>query len=340
MENIFPSGQHHTLVCHGLRRTGKSSLLYQIEKRGLSDKRLVPINIDMQGISDEIDFYSTLSEKIITRLNLTSIEPVNNFGDFKRFIKETASLSGDKVIVLMLDEFEELQMRVEEKRIDRTIFSNIRHLMQHDDHIIFLFCGTHKIEEMQADYWSIFFNTAIYKRIGNLPEEDAIRLIREPVAENLNYDDLAVDYILTMTGCQPYLIQLVCRTIINQLNHSKKRNDVLVNDVDDAVAEIFSEDNDNFSKEAWGNSGYLERMILSAAAELLTYQILEQVNQEEILSKLVPLMENFSRENALDTLDKLVYSEILTEKSQNYRFTVNMMRQWIATRHPLRKVRK
>ena len=192
---------------------------------------------------------------------------------------------------------------------------------------------------MKADYWSIFFNTALYRRIGSLPEKDAVRLIREPVKDHLNYDDLAVEQILTMTGRQPYLIQLLCRTIVNELNNNKKRNDALVNDVDDAVEQIIAEDNDNFSKEAWKEAGHLERMILSAAAEELTLKHLERVNLEDILDKIAPLVRDFSREAAVDTLDKLVTGEILMEKNLNYFFIVNMTRKWIASRHPLRKVR-
>jgi len=80
--------------------------------------------------------------------------------------------------------------------------------------------------------------------------------------------------------------------------------------------------NDNFSKETWKNAGHLER-----------------VNLEDILDKIAPLVPDFSREAAVDTLDKLVTGEILTEKNLNYCFTVNMTRKWIASRHPLRKVR-
>lgn len=338
-ENIIPSGQHHTIVCHGLPRTGKSSLLYQIEKEGFTDKRLIPIKIDLQGISDEKDFYLTLSEKILKKLSLSSPQPVDNFSRFKRFIKEIIPAENDKKVVPLLDEFEELQMRVEDNRISRTIFSNIRHLMQHEDNIIFLFCGTHKIEEMQADYWSSFFNTALYRRIGSLARPDAVRLIKEPVKDRLDYDDLAVEQILSMTGCQPYLIQRLCRTIVNHLNNTKKRNDALVNDVDEAVEQIIAEDNDNFSKEAWKKAGHLERMILSAAAEELTHKHLERVNLEDILAKIAPLVPGFSRDDAVDTLDKLVTGEILAEKNLNYCFKVNMTRKWIATRHPLRKVR-
>jgi hypothetical protein len=105
------------------------------------------------------------------------------------------------------------------------------------------------------------------------------------------------------------------------------------------VEHIITEDNDNFSKETWKDAGHLERMILSAAAEELTQKSLERVNMEDILDKIAPLLPNFSREEAVDTLDKLVTGEILAEKNLNYFFNVNMTRQWIASRHPLRKVR-
>lgn len=338
-QNIIPAGQPHTIVCHGHRRTGKSSLLHYIEQQGFTDPRLVPINTDIQGIQDEKDFFLTLSERIIKKLNLPSASAVEDFGGFKRFVEGLSSGGNDKIIVFLIDEFEALQMLVEDQRISRTVFSNIRHLMQYADNLIFLFCGTHKIEEMTADYWSIFFNTALYRRIGRLPKKDAVRLIKEPVKNQLDYDDLAVEQILSMSGRQPYLIQLICRTMVNQLNDTKKRNDALVNDVDDAVEQIIAENNDNFSKETWKAAGHLERMILSATAEELTHKHLEHIHIEEILAKIAPLIPGFSRDAALDTLDKLVTGEILSERNQNYCFTVNMMRRRLAVRHPLRKVR-
>ena len=97
----------------------------------------------------------------MTTKPLYAISPVENFSQFKKLLKNIKPELGEKIMVLMVDEFEELQMRVEEKRISKTIFSNIRHLMQHENKLIFLFCGTHKLEEMSADYWSIFFNTAM-----------------------------------------------------------------------------------------------------------------------------------------------------------------------------------
>jgi hypothetical protein len=40
-------------VCHSLRRSGKTSLLYRIETRGFTDPRLRPVYVDMQGVDEK-----------------------------------------------------------------------------------------------------------------------------------------------------------------------------------------------------------------------------------------------------------------------------------------------
>jgi|GEM_PF-1656924 len=340
-KNITASGTHHTIVCHGLRRTGKSSLLYRIETRGFTDPGLLPVTIDMQGIDDEKDFYATVSAKIREKLALTPGAPirVDSFSRFKEFLKALEPVLGQRIMVLMVDEFEELQMRVEDRRISRTIFSHIRHLMQHEEKLTFLFCGTHKLEEMSADYWSIFFNTALYFRLSRLKDPEAVRLIKEPVKGRLDYDDLAVAQILKMTGGQPYLVQLLCRTLVNALNDTKKRNDAVIDDVDDAVEEIISGGTEHFSQQIWDDANPLERLLLSAAAEEITLRQLDFIGLESLCSRVEAAVPAVSRQHLLNALEKLVSREILEEKEIRYRFPVNLLRKWLATRFPLRKVR-
>jgi hypothetical protein len=339
-KNILASGDHHTIVCHGLRRTGKTSLLYHIEYRGFADKRLVPINIDMQGIANEKHLYSTLSDAISKKLSLPGFTyyKAADFGEFKDFLEKIKPGLGEKIIVLMLDEFEAIQTLAEDKRIPKTTFNNIRHLMQHEEKLIFLFCGTHKLEEMIADYWSIFFNTAIYYRLSHLLPKDAVRLIKEPVKGQLTYDDLAVEQILKMTGGQPYLVQLLCRNLVNDLNNKKKRNDALVDDVDEAVEDIISKGKEHFCSHIWNESDLTERLILSTAAEELTNKQLDYIGMEAIYDKIQTAGGAFSRKQMMDTLEKLVSKEILLEKEMRYCFPVNLLRKWIAVRFPLKKV--
>ncbi|NIM15736.1 MAG: AAA family ATPase [Candidatus Aminicenantes bacterium] len=339
-KNILASGDHHTIVCHGLRRTGKTSLIYQLEAQGFTDKRLVPLNIDMQAVDDEKDFYSTLSSTIVEKLSLHSASPIENFSQFKMFLKEIKPELGKRIIVLMIDEFEELQLRVEEKKFSQTVFSNLRHLMQHEEKLVFLFFGSHKLEEMSADYWSIFFNTAIYLRISHLKREDAIRLIKEPVKGQLTYDDLTVNQILKMTGCQPYLIQLICRMLVNDLNEYKKRNYAVIDDVDNVVEGIIDEGKEHLSQHIWDESNRLEHFILSSAAEELTHKKLDHTGIDTIFDKIKPILPNFYRKQSMQALDKLVSKEVLAEKNMNYWFPINLLRKWIAARYPLRKVKE
>jgi AAA+ ATPase superfamily predicted ATPase len=342
-ENILASGDHHTFVCYGLRRSGKTSLLYRIDTHGFTDLRLKPVYVDMQGIDDEGDFYATLARTIAAKISLhtaAGAAGVEHFSAFKGFLREIEPGLGDRIIVLMLDEFEELQMRVEDGRISRTIFSNIRHLMQHEEKLIFLFCGTHQIEEMAADYWSIFFNTAVYYRLSSLKREDALRLIQEPVKDRLTYDDLALEQILKMTGSQPYLVQLVCRTLVNHLNESKKRNDAMIDDVDDAVDSIIKEGKDHFSQYIRDEATTFERVVLSASAETLTLTQADHLGVEGIYEKIRTVSSAYSKKEMMETLEKLVSREILAERNMLYYFPVQMLRKWLAARFPLRKVRE
>ena len=94
-------------MCHGLRRSGKTSLLYRIETRGFTDLRLRPVYVDIQGIDDERDFYATLARTIRAKLLLPASAGVENFSGFKQFLREIKPGLGERIIVLMVDEFEE-----------------------------------------------------------------------------------------------------------------------------------------------------------------------------------------------------------------------------------------
>jgi hypothetical protein len=149
-----------------------------------------------------------------------------------------------------------------------------------------------------------------------------------------------VEQILKMTGGQPYLIQLICRTLVNDLNENKKRNDALIDDVDDAVEQIISGGTEHFSQHIWDESSLLEHLILSAAAEELTHKQMDFIGLDAIYEKIHPLTGEFSKKQVIETLDKLVSKEILNEKNMRYCFPVNLLRKWIAARYPLRKVRE
>jgi len=239
----------------------------------------------------------------------------------------------------MIDEFEEIQQRVEDQKIPKSIFSNIRNLMQHEDKLIFLFCGTHQIEEMSADYWSLFFNTAIYYKISYLSLNDTEELIKKPVEGQVTYDGLAVDQILKMTHGQPFLTQMICRSLVNDLN-DKRKNHATINDVDDVVEKIISQGGEHFSEHIWQQSDRLGRLILSSAADELIHKHLETISFDALYDKVSAISKKFSRKDCLGVANKFVSKDILSEKNMNYSFVMGLFKKWVGLRHPLAQVRE
>ncbi len=336
-KNILVPGGHNTILCHGLRRTGKSSLLYRMEKQGFSDKRLSPVLLDMGGIQDEKHFYSSLAKGMREKLNLPAQDKVESFAQFKEFLEQVRPHQGDRVAVLMLDEFEEIQMRVKTGKCSPNIFSNIRHLMQHQEQVVFLFCGCHQLEEMSADYWSIFFNTALYYRLSYLDQKDALRLVREPVKGFLDYDELAIRQLMKVTHGQPYLVQLLCRTIIADLNEKSERNDVLIDDVDRAVDEIIDKDREFFSRHIYEDASEPERLLLRATAVEMTERLQDRVGLETIMERVPAAEPGYRRKDLTAGLEHLTTQDILRSKDHAYWFPVDLLRRWLVKKRPLRR---
>ena len=335
-QHILVNNIQHTIVCHGLRRTGKTSLLYKIWEKGFTDPRLIPVYLDMQGINTEKDLFCDIADKMNDTLLLDDYPQINDFGDFKRYLKKIES---DKIIVVLLDEFEELQARVKESLMKQSIFSNLRHLMQHESKLAFIFCGTHQLEEMAADYWSIFFNTALYLKINFLSMEHTIKLITEPVGSQLKYDDLAIQQICKLTNGQPYLTQLICWSIVNDLNNHKKRNFATINDIDHAVDYIIQQGIDHFSQHIWDETTPLEHMILSAISQELINKNFNKIGPEMIYERIANFIGRATKKQCIESLDRLVDMDVLWFKDTKYRYLVNLFRYWVYKKHPLEKVR-
>lgn len=61
---------------------------------------------------------------------------------------------------------------------------------------------------------------------------------------------------------------------------------------------------------------------------------------EGLYDKIQIVSSSFSRKQMMETLEKLVTREILSETNMLYRFPVNLLRKWLSARYPLRKVRE
>ena len=274
------AAHRNNLVLIGQRRTGKSSLLKQLPLR-LEDDYL-PVYLDGQSIALDPGlpaFFSNLAMEIGLALQDRGFAVASpDLHDFARrpthtfehdYLRRVRAAIGDRHLVLLLDEFEELESAAKRGNLDASVFGFLRHLIQHEPRLSVIFCGTHRIEELATDYWSVLFNISLYKHVGFLEYDEAIRLIREPVAAyGLHYDDLALDKMWRITAGHPYFLQLLCHSLVNQHNRGG-RSYITVSDVNAALDEILSSGEAHFVY-LWNESSRAERQVLTALSRMMT----------------------------------------------------------------------
>jgi len=346
--------QKMILVLIGERRTGKTSILQQLPTR-LNDSRYIPIFIDGQalGIDPGMEnFFLSLAMAItdglsnagisMTPLGLAEMGEGPQLVFEHRFLPAVRERIGERVLLLTIDEFEELGARVSRGRLPEEIFPYLRHLIQHGEQLAFIFAGTHQVEELIGDYWSVLFNIAKYKKVGFLNREDAVRLITDPVQPHgMVYDDLAINEILRLTAGHPYFTQLLCHILVNRCNQAHCSY-VTVQDVRGAVEE-FLETGRAHLTFIWNTSDRAARLSLAALAELRDQ--VDRVTAAAISDRLGAHEIHLDPAQVVETMDLLARRDIAREspgevagRSMSYDFTAQLYARWVRRYKPLSKV--
>jgi hypothetical protein len=233
-------------------------------------------------------------------------------------------------LLLVFDEFEAFENLVDDGILPPTLFPYLRHLMQHSEGLSFVFVGTRRLEEMSADYWSVLFNIALYRKIGYLSDESATQLICDPVQPNLVYDDLALDKILRVTSGHPYFLQLVCYTLVKRAN-AQRTGYATISDVNAAVDEMLRLGEVHFAY-LWQRSTPVERALLMAMAHLMDRDA--PFHATDLMQSLWPY-EIFLTPAEISTgLNRLVERDILREVAEGatslYELKVGLIGLWVA----------
>ncbi len=342
-ENLLGTQQNNAIILHGQRRTGKTSVLYRLGKV-MADTHYAVL-IDMQGkpARGEAEFLYAIADDIIYTLEehgldveypeRSDFDEAPEFFFRNRFLRGLHKHLGGKNLLLLFDEFEELQQRVQDGRLTPEIFTFLRNLIQHEEKVDFVFSGTHKLEQLGAEYWSVLFNIAVYKPITFLGPSEVRRLILEPVAkENIEYDALALKRMVNVTAGHPYFTQLILHEMIVYYNETE-RTYITVNDVDQVLDRIVARGEAHF-KYIWAESSHEEQVILRALTELLVGS--DGVTTKDLHKFLAERGYNWNDkwEDGLKSLEARDIVMSRTAKSPLYRFKVDIIRQWIDRTRP------
>lgn len=349
-ENARQLEGRNVLMLVGQRRSGKTSALLRLEHHLPDD--VIPVYVDCQSlgvlpgmaallhdlawlIADALTIHGhqiTVSDPQVWR-----DDPAGHFQ--RRFLPAIReALPAGATVLLVFDEFEAFENLVTDGILPSTFFTFMRHLMQHSEGLGFVFVGTHRLEEMSSDYWSILFNIALYQQIGFLDKEATLKLIQEPVAPHIIYDDLALDKIWRVTAGHPYFLQLVCYTLIKRAN-GLGTGYVTISDVNAALEEMLRLGEVHFAY-IWKRSSYTERALLTAVAHLMDREV--PFHPADLVQYLEQYGFRLEPAEVTAGLNRLVEREIMREITDEgttlYELKIGLVGLWAAQNKSLSKL--
>ncbi|MEH1935608.1 MAG: AAA family ATPase [Nostoc sp.] len=329
IEQLLRDRRRPPLLLYGQRRMGKTSLLNNIGK--LLPSNIIPMFVDLQGApssaSDHASFLYNLAremEKSAKKQGLTlpslarEMLKSDPFTYFYEWLDKVEQALEENTALLALDEFEVLDNAIAKGRFDeQDVLGMLRHLIQHRPRFKILLAGSHTIEEYQR--WASYLINVQVVHISYLKEAEARQLIERPVKDfTLRYEPNAVERVLQLTRCHPFLVQLLCAEIIvlkNEQDPSIRRFATLA-DVEAAIP------------EALKSGGFFFADIQNNQVDLTGQAILHFIaaqGERAIVSRQT-LLQQFP--DADITLNLLLQRELIEEVDDGYRFQVELIRRW------------
>ncbi len=330
--------QDNTVMLYGQRRTGKTSILYQLLlDPGRIGPDYVPVLISLEGLQDvetNAGIFLEIAAAIAVKLKL-DIPAANKFDSANHyfrhtFLGEAKQHLGKQKLLLMIDEYEVLEASVDNPHpaVNTTLFHQLRHLMQHYDWLSFILVGSHKLEELNPAYWKEFTDT-IYQTISFLDAESAGNLIQEPARRaSIAYNAQAVEQLLALSGCHPYFLQALCQSAFAR---GISRGAITEPDVEQAVESCLISLKNGY-ESIWREVEKDEKVILAAIASLDA----AEVSLSEIVGQLDYFKVNWKLERITEALRQLAYKDILKEIDRVRRqYCVPFFEKCVAVYHPL-----
>ena len=329
--------QDNVIVLYGQRRTGKTSVLYQM--RHHMDPGYMPILIDLQGLSlDSLSsFFRELAITIQRQLRRDwdvhvprpereafAENPLEYFEE--GFLNTVWEAIGDRHLLLMIDEALRLEEQVQAGKLEPQVFDHIRSLVQHSPRLNFIFSVGSRLTQLEGREFEVLFNTALYKEISFLDRRSGVALITEPARDLYRVSEEAIDHLLNITSGHAYYTQLLCHSLFNRMGERDREAVAIVEDVEGVISESIERATVNL-KFVWDDSPITEQLVLLALNEAKGDGS-QEVEEDEILRVLARQGIGLPRGDVTTALRSLVGREVLSG-TDPYTFSVDLMRRWL-----------
>jgi hypothetical protein len=234
-----------SVIVYGLQRVGKTSLVKEALDRELqvNGAAIRDIRIDMyesaNNLTSYIDFFETIVDRLCDHLSPADYKRVR---DDARLILRTGS--DEKAMrsriknlllayrknygmpLLYIDEFQDISKSFERAQALKTVahpldsgFVKYLGSLVKDGILQLLCCGRYQVQAMDSRLDWQLLKLMVPIELSVLDPGSARQLITEPVEGRLEYDSQAVDKLLLLSGCYPYLLQYLCFELVEKARH-------------------------------------------------------------------------------------------------------------------------
>jgi len=284
IKEIFEtSSENRVIVLQGDPGSGKSSTLKRIAKfRDIIGKEYIPIYLDSRNYINLdpgellISVYNDVIEKInkfgyqIPKFNKIKKEEITDYAidTIQSLLLIVEPYLKDKVLFLILDEFDKLLEKIDENFISEYI-RYFKHIEKNWSNYGLILIGDGRLVNLTKDKTIVkFLQSASKINIEDILDKKTIKkIIVEPAKGQLSYDRDAIEKIIWYSGKNLYFQQLICYYLVNDL-YEKKQKECTAEDVEDAVQQILNETIPEFAL-TWEErlSSIEAKLIVSAFAD-------------------------------------------------------------------------
>lgn len=346
-------GELPPIILYGHRRMGKTSILRNLNPE--KNPNIILTLLDMQDVA-LVDNTGQLLYGFATAIQqqakVAGLEVGPNF-DIAKFsttgqarlqmnqlLEKLDSQMQQRRFILAVDEFEKIQNKILEGKIEADVLDYLRAINQKYGWLGLIFAGLHELEEMGRDYQRAFYGSAKNRRVSYLSREAARRLITQKGNDKfkLEYNQDLIDEIYRLTNGQPYITQLICYQLVENWNERAEnsgygiRPRLTVKDLVELLNDQFYEgDADYYFQGVWGQvTSEIEKKIL---VDMARWQEQNKKPEDEL-----PLMDysNIGKITGLagdelkNSLKNLERRDVISKnRDGKISFSSEIMRLWI-----------
>lgn len=354
-----------SLALYGQTRTGKSSLLYHVEKKlrkKLPDRNII-INIGSIG---ELDLSSGLYEFLYAVLDQLKTELTHNHREFYELLKnndidiDPDLLEEDKVqvqfnkmfkdlcryiedndtkhnIILMIDEFTYIYDWIRQGSMTDRFMKFWKGFIQNNGIYAIIIGQDHMMQFVDDNRFTNDFGSTEQQKVTYLSEKDAKDLMTKPImmqtpnGPESRYKEGTLDKLYELTSGSAFLIMKLCAGLVDYINDVIKNPYITIAYIDEYLKNNLA----SFEESKYFEPQYSDKSSMNADNVIeknkAILKKIAQVSPRKEWSQIEKIIESPEDEELLKNLEKR--DVVLIEEGQRCKIKVSLYKDWILAKY-------